>query len=63
MPSTGRPSDTTLRVMTQTDKTVRCVECLRTIREGEAKAAGWFYWTDGENRHLVCSLCASADRR
>jgi hypothetical protein len=49
--------------MTQTDKTVRCVECLRTIREGEAKAAGWFYWTDGENRHLVCSLCASADRR
>ena len=49
--------------MTQTEKTLRCVGCLRTIREGEAKAAGWFYWTtDGRNLHLVCSLCASGSR-
>lgn len=45
--------------MTQTEKTVECVECRRTIRHGQAKAAGWFYWSDGEDTHLVCALCAS----
>jgi hypothetical protein len=36
-----------------------CIECRRTIREGEAKAAGWFYRSDGEDDlQLVCSLCA-----
>jgi hypothetical protein len=45
--------------MTQTEKTLACVGCWRMIREGEAKAAGWFYWGDGENMHLVCSLCAA----
>jgi hypothetical protein len=42
--------------MTQTEKTLARVECWRTIREGQAKAAGWFFWGDGENMHLVCSL-------
>jgi hypothetical protein len=45
--------------MTQTEKTLQCAGCGRTIRDGQAKAAGWFYWRDGENLHLVCSLCAA----
>lgn len=28
------------------------------IRETEAKAAGWFYWSDGELLHLVSALFA-----
>jgi hypothetical protein len=45
--------------MTQTEKTVECVACGRTIRDGEEKAAGWFHWSDGDDVHLVCSLCAA----
>jgi hypothetical protein len=47
--------------MLQTDKILSCVECERSIRESEAKAAGWFYWSDGEDLHLVCALCAARE--
>jgi hypothetical protein len=47
--------------MTQTEKILTCVECRRSIREAEAKEAGWFFFTDGEAVHLVCALCASRE--
>jgi hypothetical protein len=47
--------------VTHTEKTLECVECRRTIRDGQAKAAGWFYWSDGEDLHLVCALCAARE--
>jgi predicted Fe-S protein YdhL (DUF1289 family) len=47
--------------MPQTEKTVACGGCRRTLREGEEKAAGWFYWSDGGDLHLVCSLCAARE--
>jgi hypothetical protein len=47
--------------VTQTEKILYCVECQRSIRPNEAKAAGWFYWSDGEDLHLVCALCAARE--
>lgn len=50
-----------LVTMPQSDKTLSCGGCERVIRESEAKSAGWFYWSDGVDLHLVCSLCAARE--
>jgi hypothetical protein len=48
-------------MMAQSNKILSCVECERSIRATEAKDAGWFYWPDGEDVHLVCALCAGRE--
>lgn len=47
------------RLAPQTDILITCANCGRTVRETEAKDAGWRYWRDGVGElHLFCSLCA-----
>jgi len=39
-----------------------CVNCAATIDEGEAKDAGWRYWSDGVGElHLFCQACAEIE--
>ena len=40
-----------LRFMPQTDKLITCANCARPVREGDAKDAGWRYWSDGIDLH------------
>jgi hypothetical protein len=47
--------------MPRSDKILSCVECERSICESEAKAAGWFCWSDGVDLHLICSLRAARE--
>ena len=44
--------------MPQTDIVITCANCGRPVREAEAKEAGWRYWSDGIDLHLICALCA-----
>jgi hypothetical protein len=50
-----------LTSVTQTNIILSCVECQRSIRESEAKRAGWFYWSDAVDLHLICALCAARE--
>lgn len=44
--------------MAQTENLVACANCARPVREKEAEALGWRYWSDGRDLHLICPLCA-----
>jgi hypothetical protein len=50
-----------LDAVTQTERTLECVDCRRTIRDGQAKAAGWFFRSEGDDPQLVCALCATCE--
>ncbi len=47
------------RAVTQTAPLLSCANCSSTIFEREAKAAGWRYWSDGVDLHLICAACAA----
>jgi hypothetical protein len=38
-------------------------EGARTEREADAKDAGWRYWSDGLDLHLICAVCAHREFR
>lgn len=45
----------------QTDILIECANCGRVGHEAAAKEAGWRYWSDGVDLHLICPLCASRE--
>jgi hypothetical protein len=47
----------------QTEKLIECANCGRPVHKAEAKAAGWRYWSDGIDLHLICALCAHREFR
>ena len=49
--------------MTQTEVLITCANCGRPCREADAKEAGWRYWSDGIDLHLICALCAYREFR
>ncbi len=38
-----------------------CVNCEQKVREADAKDTGWRYWSDGNDLHLTCPLCAARE--
>jgi hypothetical protein len=44
--------------MPQVTDAMTCANCSGTIEEAEAKEAGWRYWPDGSDLHLIYALCA-----
>jgi hypothetical protein len=49
--------------VTQTDPLVECANCRRPVRETDAEALGWRFWSDGIDLHLICALCAYREFR
>ena len=49
--------------MTQTEVMITCANCGRPCREADAKEAGWRYWSDGIDLHLICALFAYREFR
>jgi hypothetical protein len=47
--------------MTQTEVLITCANCGRPCREADAKEAGWRYWSNGSDLHVMCSLCSYRD--
>jgi hypothetical protein len=56
-------ADPYARHVTQTDIIIMCANCSRPVREADAEQAGWRYWSDGLDLHLICSLCAHREFR
>jgi hypothetical protein len=47
----------------QTEKLVECANCQRQVRQADVEELGWWYWSDGIDLHLICSLCAYREFR
>ena len=47
----------------QTEPLLECANCSRPVREQDAEALGWRYWSDGEDLHLICALCGHREFR
>jgi hypothetical protein len=39
--------------VTHTDIVIECANCGRSVRDSDAKDAGWRYWSDGIDLHLI----------
>jgi hypothetical protein len=44
--------------MTQTEPLIACANCDRPVREADAEALGWRFYSDGVGElHPCCGLC------